>query len=72
MSFRLSHTQQDLELANFKTNKQFAMEEKVEMVLKHNVQLLDEVNIITQNFNQKKTESEIWKQKYDNQLTNNI
>ena len=48
------------------------MEEKVEMVLKHNVQLLDEVNIITQNFNQKKTESEIWKQKYDNQLTNNI
>lgn len=48
------------------------MEEKVDMVLKHNAQLLGENDQLSKGFNQKKTESEVWKQKYEAQMNNSI
>lgn len=38
------------------------------MVLKHNAQLLGENDNLTKNLNQKRTESEVWKQKYESQM----
>lgn len=42
------------------------------MVLKHNAQLLGENDNITKGYNQKKTECEVWKQKYESQMNSVI
>jgi hypothetical protein len=66
------NAQSDLEIANFKAKKASEMEEKVDMVLKHNAQLLGENDQLSKGFNQKKTESEVWKQKYEAQMNSMI
>lgn len=58
----------DLEVANFKAKKARDLEQKVDLILKQNQQLLGENDSLSKNFNQKKTESEIWKGKYEGQM----
>ena len=55
----------DLELANIKVKKTKELEQKVEMVLKHNASLLNDNSQLQKTLNQKKTESDIWKNKYE-------
>lgn len=64
----LHHTNTDLEIANYKNKKTKDLEEKVELVLKHNSQLLQEQESIQKQAKQKHAESEIWKNKYEQQM----
>ncbi len=42
------------------------------MVLKHNAQLLGENDALAKTLSQKKTESEVWRQKYESQMNSVI
>ncbi|KAL4438399.1 hypothetical protein ABPG74_009438 [Tetrahymena malaccensis] len=58
----------DLELASFKAKKAKDLESKVDDILKQNAQLLGENDQLSKQFSQKRTESDIWKSKYDAQM----
>jgi hypothetical protein len=46
------------------------LEDKIEMILRHNTQLLSENERLAKLINQKKSEVEIWKNKHDSLLAN--
>jgi hypothetical protein len=48
-----------------KTKKVADLEEKIDLVLKHNTQLLSENEKLAKLINQKKSEVEMWKSKHD-------
>jgi hypothetical protein len=58
----------DLDFANSKAKKTKDLETRVELILKQNSRLLGENDQLQKNFNQKKTESDIWKGKYEAQM----
>ena len=58
----------DLEIANFRAKKTRELEDKMEIILKHNAQLLGENDSVNKTSNQRKTEGEIWKHKYEQQM----
>lgn len=64
----LQQTNTDLEIANYKNKKTKDLEDKVELVLKHNSQLLQEQESVQKQAKQKQAESEIWKNKYEQQM----
>jgi len=53
-----------------KTKKVNDLEEKIDLVLKHNTQLLSENEKLAKLINQKKSELEVWKSKYDSLSAN--
>lgn len=46
------------------------LEDKIDMILRHNTQLLNENEKLAKLINQKKSEVEIWKNKHDSLLAN--
>jgi len=62
----------DLELANFKAKKAKELEDKVDTILKHNAHLLGENDNLAKSYSQKRTESDIWKAKYEQQMNQNF
>lgn len=46
------------------------LEDKIDMILRHNTQLLNENERLAKLINQKKSEIEIWKNKHDNLMAN--
>ena len=47
------------------------MEDKIDLVLKHNTQLLNENERLAKLSNQRKSETELWKNKFDTMNANN-
>lgn len=46
------------------------LEDKIDMILRHNTQLLNENERLAKLINQKKSEIEIWKNKHDSLMAN--
>ena len=56
---------EELTMLKNKTKKVGDLEEKIDLVLKHNTQLLSENEKLAKLINQKKSEVEMWKSKHD-------
>ncbi|EGR30632.1 tetrin c, putative [Ichthyophthirius multifiliis] len=67
---QLCQANSDLELANFRARKAVELEQKIENVLKQNAALCSENEILQKQSNQRKAESDIWRQKYESQMNN--
>jgi hypothetical protein len=61
---------EEINILKSKNKKVGDLEEKIDLVLKHNTQLLSENEKLAKLINQKKSEVEVWKSKYDNLSVN--
>lgn len=62
----------DLELANFRARKAHESDNKIDELIRMNQNLSSENESIQRQSNQRKSESDIWRQKYETQMNNVI